>query len=139
MNRGCGRESKGVCGALEGPWKVMVRLPEPLPTLLPRPDYGPVLWRPPKQQGLEVQSPLVPRTPLQFQTPAECAPPLPGRVGEAWAASQLCAQKLVGFLPSDCLVFMERRNLSHICLAQQVLSYNCLLHCLSIKNVSELV
>ena len=77
MNRGCGRESKGVCGALEGPWKVMVRLPEPLPTLLPRPDCGPVLWRPPKQQGLEVRSPLVPRTPLQFQTPAECAPPPP--------------------------------------------------------------
>lgn len=44
-----------------------------------------------------------------------------------------------GFLPSDCLVFMGRRNLSHICLAQQVLSYNCLPHCLSIKNVSELV
>lgn len=60
-------------------------------------------------------------------------------VGVCWAASQLREQKLVGFLPSDCLVFMGRRNLSHICLAQQVLSYNCLPHCLSIKNVSELV
>ena len=29
---GCGRESKGVCGSLEGPRKVRVRPSEPLPT-----------------------------------------------------------------------------------------------------------
>lgn len=74
--------------------------------------------------------------PPQPKAPAGCA----GGGGAVQAgASQLGAQELVGFLPSDCLVFMGRRNLSHICLAQQVLSYNCLPHCLSIKNVSELV
>lgn len=50
-SKGCGRESKGVCGSLEGPRKVRVRPPEPLPTLRQRRDSGGELRRPLKKLG----------------------------------------------------------------------------------------
>lgn len=74
-SKGCGRESKGVCGSLKGPRKVRVRLPEPLPTLRLRPGPGGELRRAPKQQG-EGAGPAP-----QAQAPAGCAHPGGGGPG----------------------------------------------------------
>lgn len=68
-SKGCGRESKGVGGSLEGPRKVRVKPPEPLPTLKLRPDSGGELRKPLEKQGWGYNPCPLP----QPRAPAGCA------------------------------------------------------------------